>query len=100
VTYTVRLTPEAEEGLHRLSSLLLELDIDAAERAGDASENVFRLLAYSPFSCRKALLAGNPRIREVLIPFGRSGYVALFEIENGWTVTVCAVRRHREQDYH
>jgi plasmid stabilization system protein ParE len=100
VTYRVRLTPEAAKDLDRLYGFLLEHDVGAAERALDAIEQAFRLLAYSPFSCRKALLADNPRIREIVIPFGRSGYVALFEIEDARTVTVCAVRHQREQDYH
>jgi plasmid stabilization system protein ParE len=100
VTYKVRLTPEAAKDLDRLYGFLLEHDVGAAERALDAIEQAFRLLAYSPFSCRKALLADNPRIREIVIPFGRSGYVALFEIEDARTVTVCAVRHPREQDYH
>lgn len=100
MTYKVRLTPEAEEDLERLYDLLVEHDLDAAERAIEAVERAFELLAYSPFSCRKALLADNPRIREVVIPFGRGGYVALFEIENGRTVTVAAIRHQREDDYH
>jgi len=100
VTYKVRLTLEAEEDLDRLYGFLLEHDVDAAERAVDAIEHAFQLLAYSPFSCRKALLADNPRIREIVIPFGRSGYVALFEIENGRIITVCAIRHQREHDYH
>ena len=34
-----------------------------------------------------------------LIPFGNSGYVALFEIENSHTVTIPAIRLQREDDY-
>jgi len=63
-------------------------------------EQAFRLLAYSPFSCRKTTLQNNPLWREVLIPSGHSGYLALFEIEDGRTVTACAVRHQREEDYH
>ena len=39
-------------------------------------------------------------LRELIIPFGESGYVALFEIENRDTVTVLAARQQREEDYH
>jgi hypothetical protein len=73
---------------------------DIAERALVAIERALNLLAFSPFSCRKALLQKNPRWRELLIPFGDSGYVALFEIEDGHTVTVTAIRHQREEDYH
>ncbi len=100
MTYEVRLTAEALEDLDRLFDFLLKRDKDAAERALAAIERAVALLAYSPFSCRKALLQKNPRWRELLIPFGHSGYVALFEIDDGDTVTVTAVRHQREEDYH
>lgn len=100
MTYKVRLTAEALEDLDRLYRFRLERDRDAAKRALAAIERAFELLAYSPFSCRRALLQKNPRWRELLIPFGHSGYVALFEIDDGRTVTVTAVRHQREEDYH
>jgi plasmid stabilization system protein ParE len=100
VTYKVRLTAEAVEDLNRLYEFLLKRDFDAAERAPAEIERALALLAYSPFSCRKALLQTNPRWREILIPFGHSGYVALFEIEDDRTVTVTAMRHQREEDYH
>jgi plasmid stabilization system protein ParE len=100
VTYRVRLTPEAAEDLDRLYDFLLAHDIAAAERALEAVEQGFRLLAYSPFSCRRALLGTNARVRELVIPFGRAGYVALFEVDDDRTVTICAIRHQREADYH
>lgn len=100
MSYQVRLTTEAQQDLDRLYDFLLEVDVHAAQRALESMEQAFRLLAYSPFSCRKATLQNNPLWRELLIPFGHTGYVALFEIEDGRTVTVCAVRHKREEDYH
>ncbi|MGB8692089.1 MAG: type II toxin-antitoxin system RelE/ParE family toxin [Steroidobacteraceae bacterium] len=100
MTYKVRLTAEALEDLKRLYEFLVERDRDVAARALAAIERAFDLLAYSPFSCRKALLQKNPRWRELLIPFGHSGYVALFEIDDRRTITVTAVRHQREEDYH
>ena len=97
--YRVRVTPEAEADLLRLYDFLLERDIGAAGRALQAIEEGSRLLAFSPFSCRKALRA-NPLLRELVIPFGSAGYVALFEIDGRNTVTVLAVRHQREDDYH
>jgi plasmid stabilization system protein ParE len=96
----VRLTTAAAEDLERLYGFLVERDLVAAERALAAIENAFALLAYSPFSCRRALQQYNPRWRELLIRFGRSGNVALFEIDDDQTVTVVAVRHQREEDYH
>jgi plasmid stabilization system protein ParE len=43
---------------------------------------------------------GNAFVRELVIPFGASGYVALFEIEDSQVVTIVAVRHQREEDYH
>ena len=100
MTYKVRLTREAHEDLDRLYDFLLKRDLGAAERALVAIERALKLLAFSPFSCRKALLQKNPRWRELLIPFGHSGYVALFEIEDDHTVTETAIRHQREEDYH
>ena len=99
MTYKVRLTAEALQDLDRLYEFLLKHDLDAAERALAAIERALTLLAYSPFSCRKALLQKSPRWRELLIPFGHSGHVALFEIDDDRTVTVAAVRHQREEDY-
>lgn len=99
--FKVRLTPEAEADLLRLFDFLLEQDVAAAEAAREAIAKAIELLAVFPFSCRKAMGGdGNPFLRELIIPFGESGYVALFEIENRNTVTLLAVRHQREEDYH
>lgn len=97
--YRVRITPEAEEDLLRLYDFLLERDAGAAGRALRAIEEAFRLLAFSPFSCRKAV-RDNPLLRELVIPYGSAGFVALFEIDPRDAVTVLAVRHQREDDYH
>jgi plasmid stabilization system protein ParE len=99
VSYRVRYTRGAREDLHRLYAFLLEQDLAAAERALQAIEKATGLLQDFPFTCRKAT-ADNPFLRELLIPFGAAGYVALFEIEAGETVTILAVRHQREDDYH
>jgi plasmid stabilization system protein ParE len=100
VAYQVHLTAGAHQDLDRLYDFLPEVDVHAAKRALDSIEEAFRLLAYSPFSCRKATLQQSPLWRELLIPFGHSGYIALFELEDNRTVTICAVRHQREEDYH
>ena len=97
--YKVRFTLEAEEDLVRLYEFLLERDQSAAERAVDAIKGAVELLRFSPFSCRK-VLPNNAFLRELIIPFGSTGYVALFEIESSRTVTILAVRHQREEDYH
>jgi plasmid stabilization system protein ParE len=98
--YRVRLTLEAMEDLKRLQDFLIERDLAAAERALDAIESAFVLLEHSPFSCRKAWPGDRPLLRELIIPFGNAGYVALFEIDDPRHISVLAVRHQREEDYH
>ena len=97
--YRVRFTADAEDDLLRLYDFLLEKDLAAAEHALAAIRTGIELLGLSPFSCRKAV-ADNSLLRELVIPFGAAGYVALFEIEGPSTVTILAVRHQREDDYH
>jgi plasmid stabilization system protein ParE len=99
--YRVRLTEGAEADLLRLYDFLLEHDLAVAEHALEPITEGLRRTERFPFSCRKAA-AGlhGPRLRELVIPFGASGYVALFEIEDARTVTLLAVRHQRESDYH
>ena len=99
MSYRVRYTKAAREDLRRLYAFLLEQDLAIAERALQAIEKAMGLLEDFPFTCRKAT-PDNPFLRELLIPFGAAGYVALFEIEGSETVTILAVRHQREDDYH
>ena len=94
----VRFTLEAKADLESLYAFLAEQDLEAAERALNVIDRAWTLLEEFPFSCRKAE-DSNPFLREIVIPFGSAGYVALFEIEDRQTVTVLAVRHQREDDY-
>lgn len=98
MNFRVRYTKAAREDLRRLFEFLLEKDLQAARRARDAIVKAADFLRDFPFSCRKADET-NPFLRELLIPFGSAGYVALFEIEDQTTVTILAIRHQREEDY-
>jgi plasmid stabilization system protein ParE len=105
VTFRVRLTREAEADLERLFDFVLERelsrvggDLESAEQALVALRAGVATLKTSPFTCRKA--GQSPFLRELIIPFGRSGYVALCEIVGSTDVVVSAVRHQREDDYH
>lgn len=101
MSYQVRFTEEAEADLVRLYEFILAKDSSdwsLATRALEAIKNGIRGLEHSPFSYRKAT-SDNPFLRELIIPFGASGYVALFEIDNDQTVTILAVRHQLEEDY-
>jgi plasmid stabilization system protein ParE len=104
VTYGIRFTRDALEDLERLYDLVLERelrragDLALAEQTVEAIENGIAALSFSPFTCRKAGV--DPFIRELVIPFGGSGCVALFEIESSDSIVIAAVRHQREDDYH
>lgn len=98
MSYQVRFTERARQDLLRLFRFLAEEDYQAAVHARKAIGQAMDLLAVFPFTCRKAA-PDNPFLRELLIPFGKTGYVALFEIKDESTVTILAVRHQREDDY-
>ena len=57
-----------------------------------------RVAAVFPFLLSQGH-RNNPFLRELVIPFGSGGYVALFEIEARDRVSVLAARHQREEDY-
>jgi len=85
--------------MRRLYNFQLEKDIVAAEKALDAIKQGVLFLQNFPFSCRKAT-EDNSFLRELLISFGTSGYLALVEIDNEKSVTILAVRNQHEEDYY
>jgi plasmid stabilization system protein ParE len=104
IKYTVRLLQEAVEDLQRLEDFAIERELAsespdwaAPQRALDAIREGMRLLSWSPYSCRRAEL-GNGRSRELIVPFGGTGYIVLFEVVDD-VVVVGAVRHQREEDY-
>lgn len=103
--YQVVFSREAEEDLERLFDFAFarELssptgDLEIPMRAIHAIRGACQFLAMSPFSCRKA--DQSPFVRELIVPFGASGYVVLFEIKDAGRVHIGAVRHQRESDYH
>ena len=99
MTFRVRFTREAENDLVRLYEFRDATDWELAERALEAIRHAISGLEQSPFSYRKASGGGSPFLRELVIPFGSAGFVALFEIEGSDVVTILAVRHQREDDY-
>jgi plasmid stabilization system protein ParE len=104
MSYEVRFSMGARADLARLCDHLLDRaetveELELAERAVDAVEAAaIGHLAATPYSYRKA--NRSPTRRELVIPFGSTGYVALFEIATPNLVLVLAIRHQREDDYH
>lgn len=102
--FAVRYTDVARDDLLRLFDFLLDRaqtveDFDAAQLAVDTIvAEVAGQLSRSPFIFRK--VGQSPFLRELIVPFRCAGYVVLYEIEDGATVTVLAVRHQVEDDYH
>jgi plasmid stabilization system protein ParE len=101
-TYELVLAESAKDDLERLHAFASDIDPDMAERALKTIESAFQLLTRHPHTCRRVQSATlqSPALRELVIAFGHSGYVALFEIIDGEVVLVLAVRHQRESDYH
>ncbi|MBS0467269.1 MAG: type II toxin-antitoxin system RelE/ParE family toxin [Proteobacteria bacterium] len=105
MSYDVIFSPEAVEDLERLFDHVLERelnsptgDLEIPERAIAAIKQACQFLTHSPFSCRKT--GESAFVRELLISFGGSGYVAMFEICDSHRVIVGAIRHQLESDYH
>lgn len=107
MNFSVHYTDEARADLLRLFDYLLDQaetaeDFDAAQAALDIIRSEIEVhLTRSPFIFRKAdCTPSNPFLRELLIPFRRGGYVALYEIDGGERIHILAIRHQLEDDYH
>ena len=104
MSFVVELSPTAEADLERLFDFLLDRaetseDLDHAQAAIDAIRAAAQhRLATTPFSF--CMVARYSAQRELIIPFGGTGYVALYEIVSMSKVVVLAIRHQREEDYH
>ena len=104
MTFAVRFSAAADDDLTRLFDFLLDRaetveDLDRAQAAIEAIRSAAQhQLAATPYSFRKT--GKSPTRRELIIPFGATGYIALYEIASPSSVLVLAVRHQREEDYH
>lgn len=103
MTFKVEFTPEADADLDRLFDFLLESaqTVEEAMRAYEAVE-VIRAAADShlsttPYSYRK--VGQRPTLRELIVPFGSTGYVLRFDIRTPELVLVIGARHQREEDF-
>jgi plasmid stabilization system protein ParE len=94
----VIVTEGAAQGLEHCRLFLAEKNPQAAMRAGLAIEHQFALLETEPEMGRP--LDDLPELRELIIPFGGSGYVALCRHEvNSDSMYVLAFRHQKEAGY-
>jgi plasmid stabilization system protein ParE len=102
MSHAVGFSDEALEDLERIENWLIDQalahgDVDLPGRALAAIRYELRILQTNPYTCRKAGVGGDER--ELVIPFGSSGFVALFAVLGPGEVVVAALRHQREDDY-
>lgn len=94
----VIVTEGAARGLERCRRFLAVKSPEAGRRAGQAIERQFLLLETTPDIGRP--ISDLPELRELLIAFGDSGYVALYRYEPVVdAVYVLAFRHQKEAGY-
>jgi plasmid stabilization system protein ParE len=96
--YRVRFARAALEDLAELTEFLIEQgsDDDAEMAIRDAVEVLKRL----PFVGRSAREQDDPTLRELIVPFGKTGYVVLYRVGPGAQVSVLAARHQLERSFH
>jgi len=102
--FAVDFSDSAKEDIGHLFEFLL-LRATTAEEFERVQETIDELrlatevqLARAPFNYRKA--GSDPLRRELVVPVGATGYVALYDIRPPAQVLVLAVRHQLEDDYH
>ena len=104
MTFKVEFTPEADADLDRLFDFLLERaqTVEDAMRAYEAVEAIRTVanshLSTTPYSYRK--VGQRPTLRELIVPFGSTGYVLRFDIHTPELVLVIGARHQREEDFY
>jgi plasmid stabilization system protein ParE len=91
----VIVTEGAGRGLERCRRFLAPKNPQAARRAGQSIERHFALLETSPESGRP--FPEWPEWRELIIPFGDSGYVALYRYDPADDVVFVLAFRHQKE---
>ena len=104
MSYAVEFTQSAEDDLVRLYDFLLERAETLEQLAvADEAIEVIRQAAMShlsttPYSYRK--VGARSTLRELIIPFGTTGYILRFDIRSPELVLVIGARHQREEDFH
>lgn len=94
----VRLAERARTDIERLYRFLAEQDPLAAKRAITVIRDAFLPLKTFPVIGRP--VEDHDTLRELVIDFGASGYLALYRYEPATDdVTILAIKHQKEDDY-
>lgn len=91
----VIVTEGAAHGLERCRRFLAEKNPHASRRAGQIIAEHLSLLERNPDIGRP--LDELPDLRELVIPFGDSGYVGLYRFEPGTDIVYLLAFRHQKE---
>ena len=92
IVYSAR----ALDDLERVFRFLAARDAAAAGSSGMAIRSAVEMLALHPFAGRRI----KGEIRELVISFGKTGYVALYRVVPARDeLRILAIRHQRELDY-
>lgn len=92
----VVLTANAAQGLRRCQAFLYKDSPSASQKAATTIFKHLKLLESAPEAGRP----GEDGLRELIIPFGDAGYLALYAYEPDFEiVSVLALRHQREEGY-
>jgi len=86
--------------LVRITEFLVGRDPRRAVDAERAIRNAVEVLKRLPFVGRPALQQHDLALRELLVPFGTTGYVILYRAGPGLWVSVLAARHQLEERFH
>jgi plasmid stabilization system protein ParE len=93
----LKISPRAQADIFRLYNFLAEKDQAAAVHAVSVIESSFIPLTQMPKIGRKL---ESSALRELVIGFGSSGYIALYSFDEARDeVVVAALRHQKERNY-
>ena len=91
----VIVTQGAAEGLERCRRFLIEKNPLASTRAAQVIGDCLNRLENDPGLGR--LVAGQSMLREMIIPFGSSGYIALYRHDETLDLVFVLAFRHQKE---
>ncbi len=104
MSYAVEFTQGDEDDLVRPYDFLLDRAETLEELDGaDEAVKVIRQAALShlsttPYGYRR--VGARSTLRELILPFGTTGYILRFDIRSPELVLVIGARHQREEDFH
>jgi plasmid stabilization system protein ParE len=90
------LSKSALAKLNEIKKFYAQRDPKIGDRAVDVIEAAFLPLLHSPEIGRP--FEGSTLRRELIIPFGRSGFISLYEIDKASNRIVIVALRHQKED--